>query len=124
MTGSDVADSVEIPVEQAGQPEARAAVPGLGNVTATFATPGPSDTNNREYALTNLSLTTATPAVVLVQPRQADNQNFNFPDQFAVQVITTAQDRVVVQVRRIDADGGWGQNLRLDLFIVDQVINP
>jgi hypothetical protein len=55
---------------------------------------------------------------------RGDNQNNNFPDQFAAQVITTAQDRVVVRVKRLDGNGGWGQNLRLDLFIVDRVVNP
>jgi hypothetical protein len=34
---------------------------------------------------------------------RGDNQNNNFPDQFAAQVITTAQDRVVVRVKRLDA---------------------
>jgi hypothetical protein len=55
---------------------------------------------------------------------RGDNQNNNFPDQFAAQVITTAQDRVVVRVKRLDGNGGWGQNLRLDLFVVDRVVNP
>jgi hypothetical protein len=125
VTATAVVDEVEIAVEHAEEsvgPEA--VVPGLGNVTATFARVGPSNTNQVQYTITGLSLTTAVPAVVVVQPRQGDNQNNNFPDQFAAQVITTAQDRVVVRVKRIDANAGWGQNLRLDLFIVDRVVNP
>ena len=125
MTAADVVDEVEIAVEPAEQPVGpEAVVPGLGNVTATFARAGSSNTNQRQYTITGLNLTTAVPAVVLVQPRQGDNQNNKFPDQFAAQVITTAQDRVVVRVKRLDGNGGWGQNLRLDLFVVDRVVNP
>jgi hypothetical protein len=126
VTSSDAVEEVEVAVEHAEEPAGpEAVVPGLGNVTATFATLGCSNSNELQIALTGLSLTTAQPAVVLVQPRQADNQNFDFPDQFVVQVITTAQDRVVVRVKRIDdPNAGWGQNLRLDLFIVDRVVNP
>ncbi len=125
MTTSDTIDEVEVALESAEQPVGpEAAVPGLGNVTATFSCVGSSTTNQVQYTLTGLHLTTATPAVVLVQPRQCQNQNNNFPDQFAAQVITTAQDRVVVRVKRLDGNGGWGQNLRLDLFIVDRVVNP
>ncbi len=125
MTATDVVDEVEIAVEPAEEPVGpEAVVPGLGNVVATFARVGSSNTNQRQYAITGLNLTTAAPAVVLVQPRQGDNQNNNFPDQFAAQVITTAQDRVVVRLKRLDGNGGWGQNLRLDLFIVDRVVNP
>jgi hypothetical protein len=125
VTAADVVDEVEIAVEPAEQPVGpEAVVPGLGNVTATFARAGSSNTNQRQYTITGLNLTTAVPAVVLVQPRQGDNQNNKFPDQFAAQVITTAQDRVVVRVKRLDGNGGWGQNLRLDLFVVDRVVNP
>ena len=125
MTAADVVDEVEIAVEPAEQPVGpEAVVPGLGNVTATFARAGSSNTNQRQYTITGLNLTTAVPAVVLVQPRQGDNQNNKFPDRFAAQVITTAQDRVVVRVKRLDGNGGWGQNLRLDLFVVDRVVNP
>jgi len=66
-----------------------------------------------------LHLTTATPAVVLVQPRQSLNQNKGFSDEFVTQVITTSKTQIQVLVRRVDAAKGWGQNLRLDLLIVD-----
>jgi hypothetical protein len=101
-----------------------AAVPGLGNVVATFVVPGSSGSNNRRYRATGLNLTTDRPAVVVFQPRQNDNQDFSFPDQFAVQVNTTARNSILYTVRRLDANAGWGQNLRLDLFIVDRVVNP
>jgi hypothetical protein len=98
---------------------AEAAVPGLGNVTFEGFSVGPSNTNNRKYLLGGFNFTTDRPRVVLVQPRQGDNQDLNFPDQFSVQVITTSRNNIMCAVRRIDSDSGWGQNLRLDLFVVD-----
>jgi hypothetical protein len=99
--------------------EALAAVPGLGNVTATSVTLPPSTSQELLVAVKGLNLTTNTPAVVLVQPRQAVNQNLGWSDEFAVQVITTSTTEIQVLVRRLDANSGWGQNLRLDFFIVD-----
>ena len=99
--------------------EAHAVVPGLGNVTATSVTVPPSASQELLVVVTGLSLTTATPAVVLVQPRQAVNQNMGWSDEYAVQVITTSKTEIQVLVRRIDQNSGWGQSLRLDLLIVD-----
>jgi hypothetical protein len=60
----------------------------------------------------------------LTQPRQNDNVEQGFPDQFVVQIIETSTTSILVRIRRIDvSDGsnetGWGQDLRLDIFIVD-----
>jgi hypothetical protein len=104
------------PAAQAG---AHATVPGLGNVTATSVTVPPSADQQMLVVVKGLSLTTATPAVVLVQPRQAVNQNMGWSDEYAVQVITTSKTEIQVLVRRLDLNSGWGQSLRLDLFIVD-----
>jgi hypothetical protein len=106
--------------QRAGGAEAHAAVPGLGNVTATTVTlqqgsPGPA----LLVVVQGLSLTTDTPRVVLVQPRQSVNQNQGFSDEFVTQVITTSKTQIQLLVRRVDAAQGWGQHLRLDLFIVD-----
>ena len=120
-----VTEVTEVAVQEAKEeigPEA--AVPGLGNVVSTFVVPGPSDRNNRKYRATGLNLTTDSPAVVVLHPRQNDNQDFNFPDQFAAQVNTTSRNNIVFTVRRLDANAGWGQNLRVDMFIVDRVVNP
>jgi hypothetical protein len=117
-------DVIEVAAQSAEEAGAEAVIPGLGNVTATFTVPGSSATNSRKVRITGLRLTTDRPAVVLVQPRQNDNQDFNFSDQFAVQVITTARDNILCLVRRLDSNSGWGQNLRLDLFVADQVVNP
>jgi hypothetical protein len=101
-----------------------AMVPGLGNVVATFCIAGSSSSPQLLLTITGLNLTTATPAVVLLQPRQSANQDFGFHDEFAVQVIDTSRTELLVRIQRLDANGGWGQDLRLDIFIVDSVINP
>ena len=105
--------------QRAGEAEALAAVPGLGNVTATSVTVSPSASQQLLVVVKGLNLTTSTPAVVLVQPRQSVNQNMGWSDEFSVQVITTSTTEIQVLIRRLDANSGWGQNLRLDFFIVD-----
>jgi hypothetical protein len=100
-------------------PQAGEVVPGLGNLTATSVTVPPSASQQMLVVVKGLSLTTGTPAVVLVQPRQAVNQNMGWSDEYAVQVITTSKTEIQVLVRRLDLNSGWGQSLRLDLFIVD-----
>ncbi len=74
--------------------------------------------------ITGLDLTTDVPSTVLLQPRQNANQDFGFPDLFSVMLITTARDHLVVRIARQDQGGGWGQDLRLDILIVDSVNNP
>jgi hypothetical protein len=105
--------------QRSGGAEALAAVPGLGKVTATSATLTPSASQELLVTVNGLNLTTNTPAVVLVQPRQAVNQNLGWSDEYAVQVITTSKTEIQVLVRRLDASSGWGQDLRLDFLIVD-----
>jgi hypothetical protein len=101
-----------------GPPEA------LGNVVATNVLAGSSGTPYLNLTITGLQLTTDTPAVVLLQPRQSANQDFGFMDEFAVQVITTSATELLVKIKRLDSDSGWGQDLQLDIFIVDDVLNP
>ena len=106
--------------QQPGEVEAHAAVPGLGNVTATTVTVQQgSPTQELMVVIQGLNLTTATPTVVLVQTRQSVNQNQGFSDEFVTQVLTTSKTEIQVLVRRVDANSGWGQHLRLDLLIVD-----
>jgi hypothetical protein len=105
--------------ERAAGAEALAAVPGLGNVTATSVTLPPSANQEMLVVVNGLNLTTNTPKVVLVQPRQGVNQNLDWSDEYAVQVITTSKTEIQVLVRRLDMNSGWGQNLRLDFLIVD-----
>ena len=106
--------------QQASEVEGHAVVPGLGNVTATSVTlQQGSSAQELLVVIQGLNLTTATPTVVLVQTRQSVNQNQGFSDEFVTQVITTSKTQIQVLVRRVDAASGWGQHLRLDLFIVD-----
>lgn len=106
--------------QQASEVEGHAVVPGLGNVTATTVTLGQGSPGQELLVvIQGLNLTTGTPTVVLVQPRQSVNQNQGFPDEYVTQVITTSKTEIQVLVRRVDANSGWGQHLRLDLFIVD-----
>lgn len=107
--------------QQAGQARPAAVVPGLGNVVATTCNAGASPAQTLLLTVAGLHLTTNTPAVVLVQTRQGVNQNLGYSDTFAVQVISTSTTQIVVQIRRIDTNTGWGQNLRLDMLIVDSV---
>ena len=99
-------------------------VPGLGNAVATYAILGSSSSQELKVRIAGLSLTTDTPAVVMLQPRQSANQDFGYHDEFAVQVIDTSRSELLVLIRRLDLNSGWGQQLRLDIFIVDSVINP
>ena len=106
--------------ERTAGAEALAAVPGLGNVTTTSVTLPPSASQEMLVVVNGLNLTTNTPRVVLVQPRQAVNQNLGWSDEYAVQVINhEAVADAEALVRRLDVNSGWGQNLRLDFLIVD-----
>lgn len=99
-------------------------VPGLGPVTSGHVLTGSSSVVSRKFRVTALHLATATPAVVVLQPRQSENQDNNFPDQFAVQVIRTTATDILFLIRRVDQETGWGQNLRIDVLVVDQFHNP
>jgi|SRR5579859_7909068 len=96
-------------------------IPGLGKVTNAFAIVGPSTTNEHTFTVTGIQLATAIPATILLQARQGDNQDFGFPDVFALQVIKTDVDRLILRVKRLDSPTGWGQNLRVDMLIIEDV---
>jgi hypothetical protein len=104
---------------RAGEVELPAAVPGLGNVTVFSVAVPPSAAQSLLVTVTSLNLATDTPTVVLVQSRQTVNQNMGWPDEYAVQVVTTSKTQIQVLVRRLDQNSGWGQSLRLDFFIGD-----
>jgi hypothetical protein len=109
-----------------GQPAAGVAprATALGNVVATWCIAGSSASQQLNLTIAGFALTTDTPSTVLMQPRQSDNQDHGFPDEFAVQVITTSATEMLVRIRRLDSASGWGQDLRLDIFVVDDVANP
>lgn len=102
---------VELPVPGVAAPSffwGRAVVGPLSGANELFAT------------ITGLGLQNDVPATVLVQPRQSDNTERGWLDVFATQVVATARDSIVVHVIRLDQRmTGWGQQLEVDLFIVD-----
>jgi hypothetical protein len=66
--------------------------------------------------------TVSRPRIILLQARQADNNDFGWADQFSLQVIETGLDFIRFRIRRMDANAnpiGWGQNLRVDVFAID-----
>jgi hypothetical protein len=91
----------------------------LDRVYHGFAIVGTSPTPGLRFRLEGLSLETTEPTLVTFQPRQNDNNENDWPDEFAVQVIETAQDHITGRVLRIDSKSGWGQDLRLDFLIIE-----
>jgi hypothetical protein len=66
----------------------------------------------------NPPFATPTPFTIVFQSRQTDNVDHDWPDQFAVQVIQTTQNSILVRIRRLDSPGsGWGQQLGLNLIV-------
>ena len=55
---------------------------------------------------------------IFLQARQSVNEDFGYPDEFALQVIQTYLDTVTFRVKRLDGNGGWGQDLQVDILIV------
>ncbi len=117
------AEVLEVPAVREAGPVPHALLAGLGNVVNTFAYVGSSPTNARNFVISNLTLSAAIPATVLVQPRQSENLEKGYPDVFAIQVIETAVDHIMIHVKRLDTDTGWGQNLRVDILIIEQTHN-
>ena len=73
------------------------------------------------FTSTGWSFGTNYPRSVQVQARQGlNNPNTGYPDQFAVQVLSTTATSITVRVRRLDdgtGSSGWGQSLRLDFMV-------
>lgn len=92
--------------------------------TGSVINPGPvpNDTDLR-IIVNGWSFGTDNPRIVLLQPRQGENFDRGFPDQFALQVISTGRDFIKFSVLRVDVNdpenlNGWGQNLRIDILVV------
>jgi hypothetical protein len=98
-------------------------IPGLGNVTSTWANVGSSNFHTKTVLVTGFSFGTIRPAAISCQPRQSSNLEHFFPDVFACQVVTTSNNTIRVRIRRLDAASGWGQNLRLDFIVFSRVNN-
>jgi hypothetical protein len=84
-------------------------------------TVGPRSTDVN-FTCFNIGFSSASPRSVHCQLRNSPADPTSYPDQFACQVIRTSPGSVTVRIRRID-DGttasSWGQDLRLNLLIVD-----
>lgn len=58
------------------------------------------------------------PTVVTCQPRRKDEgSNQDRTEVFAVQVMKTSASEIRLLVRRVDANVGWGDQLRIDVII-------
>lgn len=72
---------------------------------------------------TGWNFSTPKPGTVICQARQVQNTDYDWQDQFAIQVIETGKDFVKIRIRRIDkcADEspGWAQYLRIDIIVND-----
>ena len=72
---------------------------------------------------TGWDFSTPKPGTVMCQARQDENADYDWPDQFAIQVVETGKDFVKIRIRRIDkcADEspGWAQYLRVDIIVND-----
>ena len=70
--------------------------------------------------VTGWNFSTPTPQIVICHPRQTDNLDHGWADQFGTQTIETGRDFVRIRIRRLDSNGsGWGQNLRVDMLIIE-----
>jgi hypothetical protein len=117
-----VGSTLEIPVEEKRLRDMnrQVVVPGLGTVTTTWGLAGSSATVAKKVNFVGLQLSSANSAIVMAQARQSDNQDHNYPDEFAVQVVSVTPHSVLCLIRRLDAVSGWAQNLRIDLLVIDQ----
>jgi hypothetical protein len=71
------------------------------------------------------------PGYVFLQARQSDDVDHDFPDAFALQVISTTvacpnDARVMFLVKRLDGNppGGWGQDLHVNILLAARNIVP
>jgi hypothetical protein len=70
----------------------------------------------------NIGFTSNNPRLVLCQTRNSSADPTSYPDQFACQIIETgAADNGFVRfrIRRLDANVAWGQDLFVNLLVVN-----
>jgi hypothetical protein len=91
---------------------------------------GPQNRNEDQVlkvAWANPVFSVPRPRVVQLHPRQSDNLNYGFPDQFALMLIETDVDYIMFRIRRLDNGAqptGWGQNLMVDMLVIDDGTQP
>jgi hypothetical protein len=79
-----------------------------------IGTVGPASARKVQFTLTNINLP-ITDYDVYVTPLSADSTK---DDVFAVTVMEKTQTKIVVSIYRVDANSGWGQNLKLQYLII------
>jgi hypothetical protein len=104
--------------------ESRGPLPTLADVCIGIAAVGPAS-GPVLLECEGWSFNSSRPQLIMIQPRQnqfTQNQETNFPDQFATQVMATESDSITILISRVDPRGegqGWAQDLELDIFVVE-----
>ena len=80
---------------------------------AGIATIGSSSTKVKKATITFMSPFTAVPVVVATTLQDAGYPTGSIDDTFAVSVTGVTTAKFSVNIIRVDAGPGWGQNLRL-----------
>jgi hypothetical protein len=91
----------------------------MGKIHTGWVNIGPG--SGDELARVNgFNFSTDDPQVVLTQARQMSSADVGFEDQFAIQVIETRKNNIVIRIRRIDLPShSWGQDIRIDFLIIE-----
>jgi len=56
--------------------------------------------------------------LIFLQASQTVAGEQNYPDAFALQIVEVQPQLIIMRVRRVDSDNGWGQGLKIGLLIV------
>ena len=131
ITGLAQAQSLASPTTRVEEDEGEAEAPPGDEIQPLFVDPnqffagaciiGPQS-GDVIFRCFNLGFPSASPRTVHCQLRNSAAEPTAFQDQFACQVVRTSPGAVTVRIRRIDdgtGSSGWGQDLRLNLFIVN-----
>ena len=90
------------------------------NVVAASVIVGNSPANTLTVTATGIDAVpdgSYSPGYVFLQARQRQDEP-EYPDEFALQVIQVWGDSVTFQVKRLDAPIGWGQQLQVDILFL------
>jgi hypothetical protein len=84
------------------------------------------DQGSRDSELTvsvvdNIGITSPQPVQIFLQTQQRDDNERNYPDAFALQVVVANDQELRFRVRRVDASPphGWGQGLQIHVLMTD-----
>ena len=57
-----------------------------------------------------------------LQVRQGTDPETIRPEQFALSVIDIGSNSVIFRIKRLDRSGGWGQQLKIQILFIQNVI--